>query len=109
MNTRLATSIFVLGTLLAPLATYATDKDSDRSHPEAYAKDSVITTKIKTRLAGEEMSSLAKISVDTDNRGAVVLSGHTRTQREADKAVSIARATEGVTSVESRITIKKDD
>jgi osmotically-inducible protein OsmY len=54
------------------------------------------------------MSSLAYIQVDTDSKGAVVLSGKVRTQQEADKAVSIARETEGVTSVKSKIQIKKD-
>jgi osmotically-inducible protein OsmY len=39
----------------------------------------------------------------------VVLSGNVRTQEGADKAVEIARATEGVTSVRSTIAIKKDD
>jgi len=38
----------------------------------------------------------------------VVLSGNTGTQEEADKAVSIARATAGVTSVTSNITINLD-
>jgi len=39
----------------------------------------------------------------------VVLSGNVRTQETADKAVEIARATEGVTSVKSTIVVKKDD
>jgi osmotically-inducible protein OsmY len=52
---------------------------------------------------------LARIRVDTHGKGAVVLSGKARTREEADKAVSIARETEGVTSVTSKIRIKKDD
>ena len=109
MNIKLATSCFVIGTLLTPLAVPAADADSDRTHPITFVKDSAITAKVKAKLAAEKMSSLARIKVDTDSKGMVVLSGTARSQEQADKAVSIARGTEGVTSVESKITIKKDD
>ena len=106
MKIRLATTCFVIGALLAPVAAYASDRHSDRAHPVTFVKDSVITTKIKAKLAGEKMSSLARIKVDTDAKGAVVLGGKVKTQEEADKAVSIARETEGVTSVKSNIRVK---
>ena len=109
MKTTLAATCFVLATLLAPIASHAEDRDSDRTHPITFIKDSVITTKVKAMLADEKMSSLGHIKVDTDAKGAVVLSGNARTQEQADKAVSIARAVEGVTSVQSNIKIKKDD
>lgn len=109
MKIKLATTCFVIGTLLAPVAAYAEDRDSDRAHPMTYVKDSAITVKIKAKLADEKMSSLAHISVDTDSKGVVVLSGKVRTQAEADKAVSIARETEGVASVKNKLKIKKDD
>jgi len=104
MKIKLATTCFVIGTLLVPVAAHAADPDS----AQTFVKDSVITTKIKAKLADEKMSSLAYIQVYTDSKGAVVLSGKVRTQQEADKAVSIARETEGVTSVKSKIQIKKD-
>ncbi|MGZ5250175.1 MAG: BON domain-containing protein [Caldimonas sp.] len=47
--------------------------------------------------------------VDTDRNGMVVLSGSAKTQEGADSAVSIARGTEGVTSVQNNIKINKDD
>jgi hyperosmotically inducible protein len=109
MKLKLATACFVIGTLLAPIAAHAADSDSDRTHPLTFVKDSVITTKIKANLADEKLSSLTHIKVDTDKKGAVVLGGKARTQEQADKAVSIAQATEGVTSVKSHIRIKKDD
>jgi osmotically-inducible protein OsmY len=37
------------------------------------------------------------------------LSGKVKTQEEANKAVSIARASEGVTSVKSKLRVKKAD
>jgi len=109
MKIALATTCLVIATLLTPVAVIAADSDSDRSHPEAFVKDSVITTKVKAKLAGEKMSTLTKIQVDTDRNGAVFLSGKTKTQGEADKAVSIAHATEGVTSVTSTILVRTDD
>ena len=108
MKIKLATTCFVIGTLLAPVAAYAADGDSDRTHPMTFVKDSAITVKIKAKLAGKKMSSLAHIKVDTDAKGAVVLGGKVKTQEEADKAVSIARETKGVTSVKSNIQINKD-
>jgi hyperosmotically inducible protein len=107
MKIKLAASCFVIGTLLAPVAAHAAAPDSDRSHPMAFVKDSAITAKVKARLAEEKMSSLTHIKVDTDSNGAVVLSGKVKTQEQADKAASIARATEGVTAVTSNIRIKK--
>lgn len=109
MKIQLATTCFVIGTVLAPVAAHAEDQDSDRTHPMTYVKDSVITTKIKAKLAEEKMSSLKDVHVDTDSKGAVVLSGTVRSQEEADKAVSIAHETEGVTSVKSNIRVQKDD
>ncbi len=109
MKIKLATSCFVVATLLAPYAAHAGDTDSDRPHAMAYVKDSMITTKVKAKLADEKLSSLVHITVDTDNRGSVVLSGRVRSQEDADKAVAIARNTEGVTSVTSNLQIRKED
>jgi hyperosmotically inducible periplasmic protein len=108
MNTKLAASIFVAGALMLPIAGYTADGDSDRSSPKAFVKDSVITTKIKAELAEEKLSSLVRINVDTDNKGMVSLSGTAASQAAADKAVSIARAVKGVTSVENHIKIVAD-
>lgn len=107
MKTKVATACFIIGTLLVPVASYAATGDTDRSHPMAFVKDSVITTKIKAKLAEEKMTSLVDIKVDTDAKGAVVLSGKVKTKEEADKALTIATGTEGVTSVKSKIKISK--
>jgi hyperosmotically inducible protein len=109
MKLTFATTCFVLGTALASVAAHAADSDTDRTHPLTFIKDSAITTKVKAKLADEKMASLARIEVDTDAKGAVVLSGKVRTQKEADQAVAIARGTEGVTSVTSTLSVKKDD
>lgn len=106
MNIKLATTCFVIGALLAPVAVIAENMDAEQVQPMTYVHDSIITTKIKANLASEKMGSLVQISVDTDSNGAVVLGGNVGTQEEADKVISIARATEGVTSVTSNITMK---
>jgi hyperosmotically inducible periplasmic protein len=109
MKINLAASCFILGSLLAPVAAHAADGDSDRAHPMTFVKDSIITTKIKTNLADDKFKTLARISVDTDDHGAVYLSGRVKSAQQADRAVAIARATEGVTSVTSHLKVSKDD
>jgi hyperosmotically inducible protein len=103
MKNTLATTCFIIGTLLAPVAVLAEDPGADQTQPMTYVKDSIITTKIKAKLAEEKMSSLVHVNVDTDSNGAVVLSGNVSTQEEADKAILIARETDGVTSVTSNL------
>jgi hyperosmotically inducible protein len=91
------------------VALASEDADADRSHPGAFVKDSAITMKIKTKLAAEHLTSLGRIHVDTDKDGVVVLSGSAHTKEAVDKAMSIARETEGVVSVTSTVVVKKDD
>ena len=95
MKTKLVITCLVCGMLVGPAVTMAQDSDADRSHPKAFVKDSAITTKIKTKLAAEHITSLGRIHVDTDTDGVVWLSGSARSQEAIDKAVSIARETEG--------------
>jgi hyperosmotically inducible protein len=110
MKTSFAITSLVCATLLGPVVALASvDSDTDRSSPEAFVKDSAITTQVKAKLAAEHITSLGNIHVDTDKNGIVWLSGTAHTQEAADKAVSIARETEGVKSVHSTITVKKDD
>ncbi len=109
MKTTLAISILLAGVLAVPVAAVAEDSDADRSNPEAFVKDSAITTAVKAQLAAKHINSLGNISVDTDKNGIVWLSGTAHTQEAIDQAVSIARKTEGVKSVHSTLTVKKDD
>jgi len=109
MNTKFATTLLLVGTLLGPVAVIAADSDSDRDHPKAYVKDSMITSEIKTKLAAEHLTSMGRIHVDTDRDGVVWLTGTARSQAAIDKAVSIARDTEHVKNVHSDLTVKNDD
>ena len=102
------TGLAAISALLGGVA-FAQDADVDRSHPKAFVKDSVITTKVKTKLAAEHMSSLARIHVDTDADGIVWLTGTAPTHEAAERAVKLARSTEGVVGVKSDIKIKADE
>ena len=53
MKTLLVTSCFALGTILLPAIGHARDSDADRTHPIHFVKDSVITSKVKAKLAAE--------------------------------------------------------
>jgi len=83
--------------------------DESGTAPEAshhYVKDSVITTKVKAKLAAKHMSTLTRIKVDTDDNGEVWLSGRAPTQDAVDLATLIAKNTEGVTSVHNDVAIQ---
>lgn len=111
MKIKLATSCFILATLLAPVAALAADaseRHEDRAHPVTWVKDSVITTKIKAKLAADHPGSMKNIQVDTDKDGVVWMTGTANNQEEINQAVTTARKTKGVKSVWSDITIKSD-
>jgi hyperosmotically inducible periplasmic protein len=109
MNMRkLVSGLLLAGILVAPVVM-AQDADADRSHPKAYVKDSVITTKIKSKLATDHITSLGRIHVDTDADGVVWLTGSARSQDVIDHAISVAKSTEGVKDVKSSLVIRQDD
>lgn len=108
MKYKIATTLFLIETALAPAAVLAADSDADRAQMQNYVKDSVITTKIKAKLAEEHLGSMGHIKVDTDKNGIVWMSGTANTQEEVNQAVSIAKNTEGVKSVNSKLTVQKD-
>ena len=109
MFIRPLTAAVVIAALFTPVLALAAENEAGAKSAETYVKDSAITTKVKTKLAAEKVSSLAKIHVDTDNKGMVVLTGTAENQQAVDKAATIARDTEGVTSVRNNVKVKKDD
>ena len=110
MKTNFTMTCLLVGTLITPVMVSAVpDGDADRSNAKEFVKDSAITTKIKTKLAAEHLTSMGRIHVDTDKNGVVSMTGTARTQAAADQAVMIARETEHVKSVDSHIVIKADD
>ena len=109
MKSTIATVALTAAGLLAGAAIYAQDADVDRSHPKAFVKDSVITAKIKSKLAADHITSLGRIRVDTDADGVVYLSGSAHSKEAVNRAVEIARDTDGVRGVHSALVVKPDD
>lgn len=97
-------SLVVVGALVAPLAAHAAD-NKPAGTTRTWVKDSVVTTKIKTQLAASKVSSLATVHVDTDADGYVQLTGKVANQAEKDRAEAIAKAVEGVKSVDNQLTV----
>jgi hyperosmotically inducible periplasmic protein len=105
MNMKLVAVCLVAGAMMLPIAGYAADSDSSAT---TFIKDSAITTQIKADLAEKKLSSLVHVSVDTDNNGKVTLSGTVPSKAAANRAVSIARTVNGVTSVENHLQIASE-
>lgn len=71
---------------------------------ERLARDAGLTAKIKSKMALDDLVKARTIDVDTvDN--AVTLRGSVASAGERDRAVQLARETEGVTSVTDLLTI----
>lgn len=97
--------LVMIGLVAASVAYLPTVFADDMSGDHHYVKDSVITTKVKTKLAAKHMSTLTHVKVDTDANGAVWLSGTAPTKDARDLAGMIAKDTDGVTSVNNNIDI----
>ena len=80
---------------------------STRTHESTgeYVDDSVITTKVKALLAGDDSLKSFQISVETF-KGVVQLSGFVNSQQAADKAGQLARSVNGVKSVKNNLIVK---
>jgi osmotically-inducible protein OsmY len=70
-----------------------------------YMDDSVITTKIKAQLVGDDFLKSFQISVETF-KGVVQLSGFVNSQKAADRATQLAASVRGVKSVKNHLIVK---
>lgn len=68
------------------------------------ASDPGISTAVKSKLAADDTVKAYQIDVDTSG-GVVTLTGTVETQAAKDRAMQLARETDGVTSVEDRLTV----
>jgi hyperosmotically inducible protein len=96
---------FILSAFIAVGAAGAMSVMADTSDAGVYVKDSVITTKVKAKLAAKHMSTLTKVNVDTDKDGVVWLSGSAPTKDAKDLAEMITKNTDGVRSVHNNIVV----
>lgn len=70
-----------------------------------YLDDSVITTKIKSRLLADSVTEGFKIDVTTI-KGVVYLTGLVDSDKEKNRAEELAKKVEGVKSVENKLALK---
>lgn len=94
---------FLVAALMVLLAGCA--GTSTKQSTGAYLDDSVITTKVKTAIFNEPTLSVADIKVET-NKNVVQLSGAVDSAADMNKAVALARAVPGVTSVQNDMRVK---
>jgi len=97
----------LLATLLAVAAVSSIGCASTRTAEGTgeYVDDTVITAKVKSAFLGEKGLKVAEINVETF-KGVVQLSGFIESRADADRAIGLARAVSGVTSVKDDMRIK---
>ena len=95
---------------LAPLAVLASPaSESVNSQPPVVIKDASIKSSIRAQFASDSYKGLSRIDVDVNHHGIVSLEGKVPSQEAADRAISIARATDGVREVKSELKVKIGD
>lgn len=72
------------------------------------ATDSGVTVKVKGKLAGDDTVKAHQIDVTTHDK-VVTLSGTVNSEEERDRALRLARETEGVVDVQDRLVVRTSD
>lgn len=93
---------FVATIAVTAVGCASTDKQSSAGE---YIDDAVITTKVKAALVNDPNVKAREVNVETF-KGVVQLSGFVAEAADAERAVSIARGVQGVTSVKNDIRVK---
>ncbi len=100
MTKKNRTTVFaLLAVLLVPLVLTACGKAIGET-----MNDATITTRVKTALLNDPDVGVLRIDVET-TLGVVTLSGTVPSPAQADRAVGIAKAVEGVQSVKSALRV----
>lgn len=94
-------SAFLGLALLMSGASMAQDNDP----LSQYADDPATTNKVKAALVGDQMLSALQIKVQSDDLGAVHLSGTASSPAEVSHATTVARGVSGVVSVQNDIIV----
>lgn len=84
---------------------FVTLKASAEEMPGEYVDDSVITTRVESLLAADDLLKSFQIRVET-KRNIVQMSGYVDSQRAVDRAIQIARSVNGVHSVKNSLIVK---
>lgn len=99
---KVLTAAFLAATLVTVVGCAPTSKTQGTGE---YVDDAVITTKVKAAIFNEPSLKSAEINVETF-KGVVQLSGFVNSQADINKAASLARSVNGVTSVKNDMRLK---
>lgn len=72
---------------------------------QRFASNAALMAKIKSKIALDDTMDASSINVDT-SKGVVTLKGHVESVSQRERALQLARETEGVTSVVDELTIR---
>jgi osmotically-inducible protein OsmY len=103
MNQFARTSVLVAAVALTALAGCASTQKHESTGQ--YVDDATITTKVKAAIFNEPTLKSAEINVETF-KGRVQLSGFVANRDSIDRAVSVAQAVGGVSSVANDMRVK---
>ena len=103
MNRFSSTSVILAAVLLTAVAGCASTQKHESTGQ--YVDDTVLTTKVKAAIFNDPMLKSAEINVETF-KGRVQLSGFVRDRASVDRAVQVAQAVGGVTSVANDMRVK---
>ena len=93
---------FIIALMLSALGCGSTPQQSSTGQ---YIDDTAITTKVKTGIFNEPSLKSGQITVET-YKSVVQLSGFVDSSASMDKAVTIARSVQGVSSVKNDMRVK---
>jgi hyperosmotically inducible periplasmic protein len=88
-----------------PTATSGDRGDDAADRITGVATDAAITSAVKTKFLADTAVSGLKIDVDTKN-GVVTLNGNVASKSEADRAMALARDTNGVKEIVNNLRVK---
>ncbi len=98
-------TVLVTGCNRSDMAQADSTASSTVKSVENGVTDTVVTTKVKTALLKNQDTKNLDVHVET-HQGIVQLTGSVDNQAQSDTALVVARAVEGVRSVENNITAK---
>ncbi|WNM59168.1 BON domain-containing protein [Candidatus Nitrospira allomarina] len=98
-------AMLMVASVVCALAFSACASDPHGRSVGTTVDDAVITSSVKSSLIADDLVDAFEVEVDT-HRSTVMLSGFVETQNQIDRAVEIAKKTDGVQKVVNKLAIK---
>jgi osmotically-inducible protein OsmY len=106
MHTNSSGLLRALGVALVAAALAACAGAPTKESTGELIDDTVITTKVKSKLVGDKEVSALDVQVETF-KGTVQLSGFVGSERERERAAELARSVDGVKEVRNDLQLKR--